>query len=242
MNWKNMTTLFGVLLLGTGLVFALSGATADASDPLTRWTTDPGNSVTTEGGNITPVNLTSDSLTDKWAAFYGNVSGNIVLTDDTSYGDYSVYNWSVSTTDGEVCATTNSSVDTSLIGMGAPSPSSIDAAWGFNSADADSGENTFGDVGCSLEFNGVGSLLSLPNVSTGGATGTFETCLVSAGDAYPLDHGQTGFLLFCTNMSDGTNNYKGDSVNYELMVPTNNTADSLVSTTTTTYYFYAELN
>ena len=33
--------------------------------------------VTTEGGNVTPVNLSAYQVTTKWAGFWGNVSGDI---------------------------------------------------------------------------------------------------------------------------------------------------------------------
>ncbi len=234
MNGKIMA-LFGVFLLGTGLAFALSGTTVSDEAYLDRWVGNATGDVTTEGGNITEVNLGSQSLTDKWAAFYGNISGSIVLTDNDSAGTYYVYMWDYNRSDaaGEVCVSTSDSVEfnSSTDGILNSELPTLDTLFGFASSDSDSINRTMTDESCNLTFVETTAVVNASSVST---EGSFTTCGVSETGNAPTSKGE---VAFCTEIDDAGTNYKNEPAHYELMVPTNSSVDE-----TETYYFYAELD
>lgn len=220
MNFKNILALFGVVLFGAGFVMAISGATPTlVSD--SRWSGATAGSDTTEGGNISAVNVTGTALTDKWAAYWGNVTGSIVLGDNTNQ----LFTWTWTPgTGGEVCLSTASAFDFS--GASTATGSDVDTAWSFTGTDADSGDNTFGGS-CNLAFAG-GSVTGTEMINH--EDSTYNTCVVDDGaGATESDY------AFCSNIGTA-NAYNGIGANYEVMVPTTSGAN------TETYYFYVELD
>jgi len=220
-----MYLLFGVLLLGS-LSFAMSNATAGTKAERGRWLGLTGSSVVTEGGNITNVNVTGATLTDRWAAFYGNVSGSINLTD--SAGVRSVYTWAWNaSTGGSVCFSEGGSFG--WAGSAATLAAGIDANWSLDGA-ADNATNTFTNAaGCGLNFTQK-FVASSARVNHTGLS-TFWTCAIQ--DAAPASKNN---YAFCTNITPNGLNWNGENSNYEIMVPTTPGIG-----TTETYYVYAEL-
>lgn len=193
----------------------------------------------TQGGNITAINIGVSTLTGKWASYYGNVSGTLILGDGTS----NVYSWTwASGTGGKVCVSTNSTFN--FTGAhNITNGSGIDTAWGFTVSDVDSGNNTYnanlGSTsrwGCNLSF-AQGIVYNTSNITLKGSS-TFTNCLIGT-NITTLVAGQTSLLAFCTTIQPLTTglNYKSKPANYEIMVATNNTPLA-----TETYYFYAELS
>jgi len=219
MNFKNILALFGVVLFGAGLVTAISGATVGTEVEVARWTGLTAGSVGTEGGNISGVNVTGATLTDRWAAYFGDVTGNIRLTD--SAGTNNVYAWTwTAANGGEVCLSTDASF--AFASAVAADGTDIDTAmaWG---ASADDGVTTYtGDDG-SITFNGVTAITTADKVVLDGSS--FTDVVVSDG----------ADLAYCTNINSAGTNYNGAAANYEIMVPT-------ALTGVTTYNFFAELN
>lgn len=62
----------------------------------------------TLAGNVTQMTLTGFTITQMWAAYYGNITGVITLMDSNNH---TFYNWSLAQPDGEVYASTNGSID-----------------------------------------------------------------------------------------------------------------------------------
>ncbi|MEW5995971.1 MAG: hypothetical protein AB1657_00030 [Candidatus Micrarchaeota archaeon] len=182
----------------------------------------------TEGGNVTDVNLTANESTEKWAGFYGNVTGSLTLQKGTTTIPLYTWSWSMSN-GGEVCASTASNFPwasaTAAVRAG------IDTAWSFATGDTDSATSTFTDTSCSISINPVGAL-STTGVFTKNSTnsGVWQTCAVDDGGA-----GESNFA-FCVNMSSTNTFAVGGTGAYQLMVPTTETAGA-----TELYYFYAEL-
>ncbi|MFH1290665.1 MAG: hypothetical protein ABIH92_04625, partial [Nanoarchaeota archaeon] len=59
-------------------------------------------------GNVTEIVIFSeDSVTQSWQGYYGNVSGGLRIADAS---DSALYNWSLASPQGEVYASTNSSI------------------------------------------------------------------------------------------------------------------------------------
>ena len=222
MGIKYVLSVVSLVLLFCGAVFALSGAsTSGASN--SRWTGASASSLPTEGGNITSANIVSTSLTDRWAAFYGNVSGTINLTSGTA----SMYSWSwTATSGGKVCASTGSTVSGSA---SAATGTDINGFWAFGSA-ADNATNTFSTANCSMTLtNGV--VTNTANVSHKGSS-VYQTCAMFIGGTSAKSN-----MFFCTAINTSGVAFNGQNANYELMVPTNSSASA-----TEVYYFYAELN
>lgn len=215
------------LALGSGLVFAISGATPTLISQ-TRWSGNAAASLTTQGGNISIVNVSGTELTTKWAEYSGNVSGTIVLSNDGTHNVYS-WTWNPTTAAGAICvspgATYNfNSATTSTAGA-------LDTAWAFTPTDADSATNTYTST-CTLNF--AQSTVTSTSAAVLQGTSTFKSCAINDGlGTAKADYG------FCTNLQPTSSgkNYLGSSVNYEVMVPTPQFASSAQ-----TYYFYMELN
>jgi hypothetical protein len=224
---KNLLALLSVMIIGASLVLAISGATPTQVSQ-TRWGGDAAANHTTEGGNISSVNVSGTVLTDKWAAYSGNVSGRITL-DDNGAGA-AVFNWTwTPSTGGEVCVSTNSS-----FGFNAATTATaagIDTAWGFTAGDADSAANTYTTT--------CGTALTFAQSSVAGTTAaadimglsTFLSCAVDDTGAAEANY------AFCTQIQSAGINYNNQSAHYELMVPTTAGASA-----TETYFFYLELD
>lgn len=115
---KMVTKKSAVMVLGlfTVLVFALlmfkpafaqpSGASitfgANATAPA-----DSAGSASAFAGNVTEVVLQGYTSTQSWQGYYGNVSGTVQLADGS---DNVLYNWTLTSPEGEVYASTNSSL------------------------------------------------------------------------------------------------------------------------------------
>lgn len=226
MNVKKLSIMLAIILFGAGLVMAISGATPNQLSQ-TRWAGNAAGSVTTEGGNISLVNVNGTVLTNKWAEYSGNVSGSIKLTN----GVNNVYSWTwTPSTGGVLCTSTASSY---AFGTATTSTAAqVDTDWGFTSSDADSSNNTYTTT--------CGSALNLGQSSVAGTTAaasiqgfsTFKSCAVNDGTA-----GAKAHYAFCTQLQSSGTNFNNQTVNYEVMVPTNNAGGA-----TETYYFYLELS
>jgi parallel beta-helix repeat protein len=218
---------YGILYNGTpGSPAMLYGANVTNVSHHTRYLGMPAGNLSTEGGNVTGVNANTTQLTERWAAFYGNVTGGILLTDATSAAY--VYRWSWSPADGGVvCVSTNASLGTFTVFPA--QGSDIDTAWSFTPSATDSGTNTFNNTNCTLDIGGT----SVANASYAdtGATGGFVTCAAKAAPAPAKAQ-----MLFCSEIISGGTFWNGGTGDYELMVPT-----PQGPATTETYYFYANL-
>jgi hypothetical protein len=204
----------------------LYGASVSNISHHTRYNGTPPGNLVAQGGNITGANVNSSQLTERWAAFYGNVTGGIVLR--ASAGSNYVYRWDWTTGEGAVCVTTNSSLSSlSVIGANG---SDIDTAWSLASSATDSGINTFNDTNCTIDI-GAASVTNASYVDTG-AAGGFMTCALKS-SASPAKNE----MLFCTEIVPGGTAWNGGTADYEVMVPTPEGP-----ATTETYYFYANLN
>ncbi|MFH2100546.1 MAG: hypothetical protein ABII71_00460 [Candidatus Micrarchaeota archaeon] len=208
-----------------GLVFAIDDANSASEVEIARWVATTGVSVDTEGGNISQVTLGAYTLTDRWAAFFGNISGSLNLTDASATNN--VYSWAWDADGGgEVCASEGNDFDWTAVSTA--TAVAVDTAWGFGNV-ADNATETFTTSGCNLAFE-QGSVAATIDVAHQGSS-TFTTCGVDDGGATETD------FAFCTNISSTGVNYNGTGAMYEIMVPT--TAGSAV---TETYFFFVELN
>jgi hypothetical protein len=229
MKMRYMMVLLGVMLLGTGISFAISGAVSVNKIGTTHWSGDTAANDVTEGGNITNLDINGTSLTDRWAAYYGLVTGDIALRDAA---DNYVFKWTWAPTDGgDVCLTTGSAYN--FAGAVAATTAGIDTAWSFTSG-ADQAADTF--VGTCSDLNFSQGVVTTPIKITHLSPSTFMTCAIktAAGAA-------KANFAFCTPIQDHVavgKSYKNTAADYEVMVPTSDAS----GTATETYYFYMQLN
>jgi len=223
MNWRYMA-LFGVLVVLASVFAVPANASVTDNSSLARWTGGSAlGNVTTEGGNVTLVKLTTESLTDKWAAFFGNLTGTIRLTDAAgAAANKYVYSWTagLAQAGSSVCAangTINFSGNLYAVNSGALAALNSDLEHG---AAADNVTNTY-TTSCDVNFLDK-SVTGSKGVKTGG---NFTSCALTDTINYAI----------CTAVNATGKNYKGEDAEYELLVPTHFGAG------TDTYYFYAEL-
>ena len=218
MNKGLVIAAFAVLLAG---VFAISDAAtgtvveegyytysgAQASDP-------------TEGGNVTGYNLTGNDSTDRWAGYFGNVTGDIVLGLTESE---IMYSWTWNGGAGEVCASAGAGTF-DWANLAITTAADINTIFVQGAAD-DNATNTLTDATGTIDIDGT-------TVTSAAVTDdqSWETVAVEdGGGAVKEDY------AFCVNMSSGAATVTGANGNYQLMVATQ-------PATIETYYFFLELS
>jgi len=213
------------LLLAVGLLFAIQPAESWTLGTTGKYTQAGQANVTTEGGNVTNLNLSGNVSTEKWAGFWGNVSGLIVLSPGT--GMFYTWPWTPAN-GGEVCAIAAAS-GFDWTGLQNVTAAAIDTVWNFFSGDTDSATNTL-TQSCAVTVAGTSVTGSAGNMTGGNA---FQTCAV-ADQANPAAKND---IAFCVNMTQGGSLFNGQTGDYQLMVATNETLNSFE-----TYYFWIELD
>ncbi len=102
--------IFLMIILKMNFLTAVepSGATISGSSPQTAPSGTAGN-ISAFAGNITGITLFSEEgTTQSWQGFYGNVTGGLRLA---NADDQVIYNWSLVSPNGEVYASTNSTIN-----------------------------------------------------------------------------------------------------------------------------------
>lgn len=231
-DYEPLTTTDDITLYSTDTVGSMAylyGANITNATDLARWIGNISTvNDTTEGGNITIANLNGSSLTDRWAGYFGNVSGDILLTDNASGTAAYLYSWSWNSSfGGVVCASTNSFIN--RVNITGASGADIDIAWGFGAV-ADSGANTFNGSNCSLAFDST--YISNASYADTGPAGGFVTCAYKSTSTPAKNQ-----MFFCSNITYDGLLYNGGKGDFELIVPT-----AYGIGVTETYYFYVNLN
>lgn len=224
MEWKKNLAIWTVFAcVAFGILYAISGATPNISGTQSRWAGATAGSITTEGGNISAVNIASLSLTDRWTAFFGNVTGTIVLGNNTN----TIFNWTfAAAAGGKICIATNASLGfTTPI---AADPATVNTAFGLGTT-ADNATLTFSGTCASLSLS-TGSVAAPAKITHKGFS-TYLTCAITSDGAT-----NKNTTSFCTSINGSGINYLNNAANYEIMAPTT------PGTGTEAYYFYAELS
>ncbi len=216
---KNMNkyafVLFAAIFL-VGTVFAASNVTALDHVYEGRYQEPTSTqSDVTEAGNVTTMNISANVSTMKWAGYYGNVSGTIVLS-NSSYA-VRMYSWNWNGGSGEVCISTDNSPTWSSLQD--TTAGTVDTVWSFTTTDADSATNTYSGT---TAWNIAGQSGNAPSVTL--INPNIATYVV-ADSAAPAS---TNDLLFCSNINSNSQ--------YAIMAP------AATGGSTTTYYFYVELS
>ncbi|MFW6450333.1 MAG: hypothetical protein ACOCZ6_04730 [Nanoarchaeota archaeon] len=99
--------------------------------------TDTAGSHGAQGGNVTEINLTSESSTSKWQGFHGSTQASLFL----GMGNEVFYDFGEQ--DVENVYATQAGATFNVSGLNSVDASAVDINWSFNSTDADSAENVY---------------------------------------------------------------------------------------------------
>jgi len=207
-------------------------------------------------GNITELTIYSgDSASQAWQGYYGNVSGGLSLGDSSNN---IMYNWSVATPNGEVYASTNSSINwanlqcfnfsasgtyTDESGNGGTSNQNgtngtiLEAEYGLSPTDIDGINETFAAnnhdlfYSSSLEFSeNECRSLQLFNNQSQPEDGSFEETIMYE----PVSRS----VIFTSILENSKAGFNDKEVDFQMLVPEDGHG---ADTSTTSYYFFIEI-
>ena len=210
-------------------------------------------------GNVTELNIYGVSTTQSWQGYYGNVTGEIQLSDGS---DHVLYNWTQASPTGEVYASTNSTIYwsniqcfnytakgnyTSEAGNGGTTDlygtnlTQLETTFGINSStDVDGVNSTFNLIGPGTHnlfytANKQFSSGQCPNTriydsSGGGVNNHFEEVL--------LYEPVSSSVVFTSLLNKDVMGFDNKAHDFEMLVLENGHG---TDTSTTPYYFYVEI-
>ncbi|MBN1646185.1 hypothetical protein JW868_04060 [Candidatus Woesearchaeota archaeon] len=217
-----------ILLLSLALFLVPYAAGAPVGGNISNGTSS-GATAQTEGqiydvvaGNVSNVNVTGTSITERWAGFYGNISGGIKLADSSNNV---FFEWTVSDLTDAVVYIANGSVSSwATTNIEAanytlmPTYIEVDATDEFN--------NTFNatEAFTSTTYNIAGT----PYAATwsGGSQGSLKT--------YSLYDKGGDVLIWAAKATAGSTGFDSSNLDYQALVPVN-------GSTSLSYTFYLEL-
>lgn len=182
------------------------------------------------GGNITDVSFEDVlTVTSKWQAYYGNVTGSIML--GSSVND-KMYEWTVSTIAGEVFASQDGSMTIAKWeALTARNATQVDTDFSFTAGDSDSAANSFNVDPAAIVVAGRsidGGANTAVKTYNGTEIATWPTIALSP------DSTEANYVFAGVIISDGEA-YDDTTKDFQMIVPENQ------DTGTETYYFYVEL-
>ncbi|MBW3001454.1 hypothetical protein KY341_06290 [Candidatus Woesearchaeota archaeon] len=226
--------VLGLLYTGITLVFGVQGAGVDlvASSRANLSGGSP-DSIAVQAGNVTEINISGTKITEHWAGFYGEISGNLTL--ENSNGDV-FYDWTGlgGSIAGEVFASADGTVSWSGIGCASEAEAlAIEGTLGIDPDDSDRINNTYTST-THPTFN-VGSVSGITGCN---ATNTYDAGGSPSADAFyqVLLTDAEGDAVYTTLINDTETGFDGSTHDFQLLVGESDAAG------TTTVYFYIELS
>jgi len=219
---KRSFLMFLILLVSINIVLAAPGGANVTEGASSGASGTSSTSTNIEDGNVTFLDVYSQQVTGKWAGFFGNVSGAIVLGDSSNNLFYS---WTISNFDGAVVYASNDTVSNwgdanILVANTSVVPSFIDGDGADNFTNTFSANEAF----TSSSLNKANT----PYAQTwqDGSQGTLKT--------YALYSAADNANIWAGLVDDDSASFQGAAVtvDYQILLP----AQAL-----TTYNFYLEL-
>ncbi len=201
-----------------------------------------GSDTQAQGGNVSFLNLSANVSTIKWHGYVGNVTANLSL----GSGSNILFNFGMAAKSQikTIFASQNSSFDFSTL-VGA-NLTDVDVAFNWTASDADSGSNVFNDGKTTIsQLSAINTSNLTAYVKSGSSctdsmiwpSGTFKATSTAIAPDY------IGLLAFgspinATGMCDYRGNNSNTTVDYELVVPINNSG---IATRLSTYFFFLDI-
>ena len=190
-------------------------------------------------GNSTPLNFSSAESTTKWAAFIGNVTGEVTIVGTPTGSRIRHF--------GKVPL---SQIKNVIAIVGGPNFDSltnssgvhINTVWNFNSTHKDSGNNTFNDG-----FANISGIGNVPYVNLTGYYQSSGSCNKSnfnfrtgilRKSTVSITAGAYNSLIFASPVYSSRCGFNNKSVNFEMIVPINTSK----AKSTQTYSFYLDID
>ncbi len=214
--------LLTLVLFSYGVYATPSGASVTPSAPET-WNGGSVGSVAAYGGNITQIDLDSQTQTQVWQGYYGEVSGNMTLNDASGN---TMYDWSLLGLSGEVYASRVNNVAWGSV----VAQNTCTTDEGLTGTGSDRVNRTFtasSNTAFSVGATAIGvntACSTYTYVNNASQSASFEEIL--------LDDGANS--IYATFIDADTTGFDGSTHDFQLIVPVS-------SGSTTTYYFYVEL-
>lgn len=188
--------------------------------------------VNTSGGYLSVINVSANVQNVRWKAFVGWIQGSFTL--DDSSGN-SVYDWSSSTSGGEVYATRAS---------GSITWGSIGCATGGQIDTEDTVMEHTGEDNISSTFSGTNTgtyTVAGTGIGAGTCSATYSyvnnVTQSSAFEEFILYDSSN--IVFAANIEDAVAGYDGADYDFQMIVPENGNSSFQSSTS---YYLYVELS
>lgn len=213
-----------LLLVGASYAADIQGANTTVVQSSTGPTV-AATTVNAIGGNVTAVNINGTAITDRWAGFYGNISGVVRLSDSTGN---KFYQWTVSQLTGSVVYATNGTVS---------NWSTLDVATYSNmpsylqQSAADNYSNTFtSNEAFTTNLRSVAGVDYTYTLNASGQNSQFKTYAMTADVSASANDNST--IVFAGKAVQAANSFNGGAADFQIIAP---------ARTQTTYYFYLEL-
>ncbi|NQU78327.1 hypothetical protein HQ545_01015 [Candidatus Woesearchaeota archaeon] len=216
----NVTSAAGVAVDRSSSVVPVTVTVLNES----RWNATGGGNDIAKAGNVTELDLSSSSSTNKWAGYYGEVSGDLRLanTDNDIMYDFGVLNQSQVKS---VFASTDQNFGFAT--LYAASTANVDSMYGWDTTDSDSATLTLDDDTATISTVTSVSVANL-SASTVYQSGAFKDVA-----GLPSAFGELAYGVSVIVDQTAFNGYT--QVDYELIVPVNSSAG------TQTYYFFMDI-
>ena len=237
---SNLLQITIILLLG---MFVMLNVVAEPTGPSTitpgansRYPVTTASNTSAIAGNVTELNFESNSVTNTWQGYYGNISGSIKLGDANNN---TLYDWTTASPSGEIYATQSAVTPnwSNIVCANSTQTDAEDIALGINpTVDQDSVNRTFNNVTSFTTFY-VGNIninsaqncraVNLHN-DTGMPSSDFQEVLLNDGSA----------MVYTALIKQNAMGFDGNPHDFEMIVGENGHNGD---TTPTPYYFYVEL-
>ena len=189
---------------------------------------------TDQPGTITVIILDAFQQDYQWKAYVGNVTGKLTLDDSDGY---TIYDWTLSSINGEVYASRSNTIDWTNIGCASQTViANEETALGISSSDVDSINNTFNytahksfQVGTvSISENSCRSIATYVNSNPQqpSSSADFQEVLLS----------DNTHLIYTALINPSTQGFDNGLYDFQMIV-----AENESSSTGNTYYFWVEL-
>lgn len=241
-----MNKIFTIAMVALMLVFTLGVTLADpnGANPVTvvgsseRGSAENPRNASAIAGNVTELNIVGNTITQTWQGYFGNVSGGIELSDASGNA---MYNWSLASPQGEVFASTNSSLDwVGIKCLNTTQITALETAFNIDTDAMDGIDETFEAwatnqhdvfVVGATEFNSTTACRSTEIFDNNGVKtpGMFEEVLLSD---------TQGNTIFAALLEEDANGFNGVTHDFEMLVLEDGHG---TDTDATDYYFYVEL-
>lgn len=218
-------------LVGTAILLTSTAVSQDAAGSITvgdgeNDTVTNSNTVTAQGGNVTSADVNVESITQKWAAFYGQLTATERLSDSAGNN---FYKWSVDnpTASGSYVYAVQSGVGapTSLSAVSSPNTFLNTNTAKTLDTGADDAASTFNQSADLDGATGTSAAYTFTSAASG-PDATFTSGLAQDGSSNPV---------YVSNVTQDSTGFAGGSNDFQLLVGVGE------STATQDFDFYAKI-